>query len=103
MDQDEISSSSDLSLGSLLAKLPGLDSSGYGPSVGQPIIRGLGGFRIGVLNNGMSTGDIAYTGDDHSNGVPIHNLERIEVLKDLLLFVMVLTHRQVWLIVSTNL
>ena len=81
LDQDEISSSSDLSLGSLLAKLPGLDSSGYGPSVGQPIIRGLGGFRIGVLNNGMSTGDIAYTGDDHSNGVPIHNLERIEVLK----------------------
>ena len=81
LDQDEISSSSDLSLGSLLAKLPGLDSSGYGPSVGQPIIRGPGGFRIGVLNNGMSTGDIAYTGDDHSNGVPIHNLERIEVLK----------------------
>lgn len=81
LDQDKISSSSDLSLGSLLAKLPGLDSSGYGPSVGQPIIRGLGGFRIGVLNNGMSTGDIAYTGDDHSNGVPIHNLERIEVLK----------------------
>ena len=27
----------------------------------------------------MSTGDIAYTGDDHSNGVPIHNLERISV------------------------
>ena len=46
-DQEEISSSSDLSLGSLLVKLPGLDSSGYGPKVGQPIILPCG-FRIGV-------------------------------------------------------
>ena len=81
LDEDELNISSDLPLGSILSKLPGLDSSGFGPSVGQPIIRGQGGFRIGVLNNGMSTGDVAYTGDDHSNGVPIHNLERIEVLK----------------------
>jgi iron complex outermembrane receptor protein len=81
LDEDEIDISSDLPLGSILVKLPGLDSSGYGPSVGQPIIRGQGGFRVGVLNNGMSTGDVAYTGNDHSNGVPIQNLERIEVLK----------------------
>ena len=81
LGEDELNITSDLPLGSILSRLPGVDSSGFGPSVGQPIIRGQGGFRVGVLNNGMSTGDVAYTGDDHSNGVPIHNLERIEVLK----------------------
>ena len=56
-----------------------------------------------VLNNGMSTGDIAYTGDDHSNGVPIHNLERIEVLKGPATLRYGPYSSSVWLIVLTNL
>ena len=68
-------------IGDVLADLPGVNSAGYGPAVGQPVIRGLGGYRVDVMQNGMSIGDIADTGGDHANALKLFDTERVEVLK----------------------
>lgn len=71
----------DKPIGDALSSLPGVDSAGYGPAVGQPLIRGLGGYRVDSMTNGMSLGDIAATGGDHANALSLFDTNRIEVLK----------------------
>ena len=68
-------------IGDVLHGLPGVESAAFGPAVGQPIIRGLGGYRVDVLQNGMSVGDISSTGGDHANALSLFDTERVEVLK----------------------
>lgn len=78
---DALQATLDKPIGDALSGLPGVDSAGYGPAVGQPVIRGLGGYRVDVLQNGMTIGDIAATGGDHANGLSLFDAERVEVLK----------------------
>jgi iron complex outermembrane receptor protein len=68
-------------LGNVLDALPGVSSAGYGPAVGQPVIRGLGGYRVDTMTNGMTIGDISSTSGDHTNVMSLFETERIEVLK----------------------
>ena len=68
-------------LGNVLDALPGVSSAGYGPAVGQPLIRGVGGYRIDVMQNGMTIGDISSTSGDHTNTMSLFDTERVEVLK----------------------
>ena len=68
-------------LGNVLDAFPGVSSAGYGPAVGQPVIRGVGGYRADVMQNGMTIGDIAATGGDHTNALSLYDTERVEVLK----------------------
>ena len=68
-------------LGNVLDALPGVSSAGYGPAVGQPVIRGLGGYRVGTMTNGMTIGDISSTSGDHTNVMSLFETERVEVLK----------------------
>ena len=68
-------------LGNLLDSLPGVSSAGFGPAVGQPVIRGVGGYRVDVMQNGMSIGDISSTSGDHTNTMSLFDTERVEVLK----------------------
>lgn len=78
---EEIEGSIDGPLGNLLDSLPGVSSAGYGPAVGQPVIRGVGGYRVDVMQNGMTIGDISSTSGDHTNTMSLFNTERLEVLK----------------------
>ena len=68
-------------LGNVLDVLPGVSSAGYGPAVGQPVIRGLGGYRVDTMTNGMTIGDISSTSGDHTNVMSLFDTERVEVLK----------------------
>ena len=78
---DALLPSLDKPIGDALASLPGVDSAGYGPAVGQPLIRGLGGYRVDTMTNGMSLDDIAATGGDHANALSLFDTNRVEVLK----------------------
>lgn len=75
---DEVRASS---LGETVAVLPGVQSSNFGPGVGRPIIRGLDGPRIAVLNNGLSSQDVSTVSQDHSPAVEPFLANQIEVLK----------------------
>lgn len=81
LTSEEIEGSISGPLGNLLDSLPGVSSAGYGPAVGQPVIRGVGGYRVDVMQNGMTIGDISSTSGDHTNTMSLFETEQVEVLK----------------------
>jgi iron complex outermembrane receptor protein len=69
------------SLGETLAQEPGVTSTFFGPGASRPVIRGLGGDRIRILQGGIDTGDVAGTSPDHAVTADPAAAERIEVLR----------------------
>ncbi|OYW76138.1 MAG: TonB-dependent receptor, partial [Asticcacaulis sp. 32-58-5] len=68
-------------LGDMLSDLPGVRSSGFAPGASRPIIRGLDGFRVLVLNNGMGQVDASAVSPDHASATDPLEAQRIEVLR----------------------
>ena len=77
---DVISSSASQSLGESIDDLLGVSSTDFGSGVGQPIIRGMSGNRVKVLNNGMVVRDVSGLGADHINEVDLNNIQQIEIV-----------------------
>ena len=69
------------SLGETLAQQPGVSSSSFGAAVGRPVIRGLGGARVKVLQSGMEAMDASSVSPDHAVAVHTHGARQIEVLR----------------------
>lgn len=69
------------SLGEVVSGLPGVQSSNFGPGVGRPVIRGLDGPRVSVLNDGLSSQDVSTVSQDHSPAIEPFLADQIEVLK----------------------
>lgn len=69
------------SLGETVSRLPGVQSSYFGPGVGRPIIRGLDGARVQVLSDGLASGDVSTVSVDHAVSIEPFLAEQIEVLK----------------------
>lgn len=67
-------------LGETLDNLPGVANSSFGPNVGRPVVRGVEGDRVRLLQNGGSNMDVSGLSFDHA--VPIDPLttERIDVI-----------------------
>ena len=68
-------------IGDLVSKYPGVDNASMGQAVGRPVIRGQSDYRVAVLENGFSAGDVSSTAGDHSNTVSLLDTQRVEVLK----------------------
>lgn len=69
------------SLGDTLNTEPGVQSSSFGPGAGRPIIRGMDGPRVRVMDGGMGTSDLSTVSPDHQvTGEPI-TAKQIEVLR----------------------
>jgi iron complex outermembrane recepter protein len=68
-------------LGETLDGLPGVSATAFGPNASRPVIRGLDGDRIRILNNSGATLDASSLSFDHA--VPLDPLvaTRIEVLR----------------------
>ncbi len=60
---------------------PGVASSGISPSTAQPVIRGLSGDRVVVLQDGLRAGDLASTAADHAVTIDPLTAQRIEVVR----------------------
>lgn len=69
------------SLGQTVARMPGVSSSYFGPAASRPIIRGLDGDRVRVLQNGLNTLDASATSQDHAVSFEPSNLKSIEVVR----------------------
>ena len=78
---DDISATASQSLGESLDGLLGVSSADYGSGVGQPIIRGMSGNRVKILNNGMVVRDVTGIGVDHVNDVDLNNIQQIEIVR----------------------
>ena len=68
-------------LGDTLAEQPGIASSGFTAGASRPVIRGLDGPRVRVLQNGVGTGDASGVSADHAVSAEPLLVERIEVLR----------------------
>jgi iron complex outermembrane recepter protein len=73
--------SNEPSLGQTLSRMPGVSSSFYGPAASRPIIRGLDGDRIRILQNGLNTLDASSASPDHGVSFDVSNLKSIEVVR----------------------
>lgn len=69
------------SLGETVNRLPGVQSSYFGPGVGRPIIRGMDGARVQVLSDGLASGDVSTVSADHAVSIEPFLADQIEVLK----------------------
>lgn len=81
LDIEDIADSFDGSLGASLANLPGISTTSFGPAVGRPIIRGLGGDRVRILNNGVGLVDASAISVDHAGTSEVLDAERIDILR----------------------
>ena len=68
-------------LGETLGGLAGVSSSDFGPQASRPVIRGLDGDRIRLLDNGGASADASNLSFDHAVAVDPLVVERIEVLR----------------------
>ena len=68
-------------LGETLSGLAGVSASGFGPQSSRPVIRGLDGDRIRLLDNGGASADASNLSFDHAVAVDPLVVERIEVLR----------------------
>ena len=69
------------SLGETVNKLPGVQSSYFGPGVGRPIVRGFDGARVQVVSDGLGSGDVSTVSVDHAVSIEPFLADQIEVLK----------------------
>lgn len=69
------------SLGDTLSQELGVQSSAFGAGAGRPIVRGLDGPRIRVLENGIGTLDASTVSPDHAVTTESLNAEQIEILR----------------------
>ncbi len=69
------------SLGDTLNGLPGVSTTTYGPMVGRPIIRGMDGDRIRLLQNGVAAYDASSLSYDHAVPEDPLSIERIEIVR----------------------
>ncbi len=64
-----------------LASQPGVSVSSVGPATARPVLRGLGGDRLVMLEDGQRPGDLSSTSGDHAVAIDPLTARRIEVVR----------------------
>ena len=68
-------------LGEVLADIPGVATSYFGPNAGRPIIRGLDGDRLKIAQNGTGTLDASSASPDHAVGIDPLAIREVQVFR----------------------
>ena len=79
--RDQLDIAPPAGLGDMLAGVPGLRSSSFGPGASRPVVRGLAGPRVLVLNNGVGLVDASALSPDHQVASDPGEAQRIEGLR----------------------
>ncbi len=81
LEGDNLRRKREVSLGDTLANELGVASSSFGPGAGRPIIRGLDGPRIRVLENSVGSLDVSALSPDHAVSAETLSATQIEILR----------------------
>ncbi|MBT8472283.1 MAG: TonB-dependent receptor plug domain-containing protein, partial [Marinicaulis sp.] len=81
LTEEELATMGEASLGQLLRREPGISATFFGPAASRPVIRGLSGDRISVLDAGIGSIDASAVSDDHAVAVEPATAERIEIVR----------------------
>ena len=68
-------------VGETLSQEPGIANASFGAGVGRPVIRGLSGSRVQVLENGISALDASSISADHAVTIDPSHAQQIEIIK----------------------
>lgn len=68
-------------LGETLRMEPGVSSSSFGVAANRPVIRGMSGSRVSVLEGGIESGDVSTVSADHAISADTESADRIEILR----------------------
>jgi len=80
LDKTEIERNSTENLGNLLSRLSGVTALKTGNNISKPVIRGLYGSRISILNGGVKMAEQEW-GVEHAPNVDVNDFEHIDVIK----------------------
>ncbi|MCW3159956.1 TonB-dependent receptor [Chryseobacterium oryctis] len=80
LDKADIERNSTENLGNLLSRLSGVTALKTGNNISKPVIRGLYGSRISILNNGVKMAEQEW-GVEHAPNVDVNDFEHIDVIK----------------------
>jgi len=78
---DELAKKQGSTLGETLNHLPGISSTNFGPNASRPVIRGLDGDRVRIMNNGGASLDVSSLSADHAVAIDPLLVEQIEVVR----------------------
>ncbi len=81
LDSFDIAREAPGTLGEALEDEPGIANRSFGPGASRPIVRGFGGDRVHVIEDGIPAGDLSSTSDHHGLTIDPHSAERIEVTR----------------------
>jgi iron complex outermembrane receptor protein len=81
LSEEALEQSIQSTLGETIAELPGVSSTYFGPGASRPVIRGLDGPRVRVLQNGIGTLDASVTSPDHAVVADPLAANRIEIIR----------------------
>jgi iron complex outermembrane receptor protein len=81
LDGQELTKNLEATIGATLSEAPGVSMRAFGASTARPVIRGLDGDRISVLEDGQRMGDLSSQSGDHSVPTNPAAARRIEVVR----------------------
>ena len=68
-------------IGATLESQPGIAERSFGPGPSRPVIRGLDGDRVLILEDGQRSGDLSSQSGDHGVNVNPASAERLEIVR----------------------
>ncbi len=71
----------DANLGAVVGQLPGVSTTSFGQAVGRPVIHGLGGTRVRVMEDHIPSLDASVLSDDHAVTIDPSLADSIDILK----------------------
>ena len=81
MEADELERKAVDNIGATVGNEPGIHNSSFGAGAGRPVIHGLGGARVRVMEEQIDTLDVSVSSGDHAVTVDPFVAKRVEVLK----------------------
>ena len=81
LTSDDLANKNNQNLGSLLNGELGVSTTGYGAGASRPVLRGLDGTRVQVLENGQSISDVSAISADHAVANTMGQIKEIEILR----------------------
>ena len=81
VEGEELRRKAEPSIGATLTDEPGIHTASFGQAVGRPVVHGLAGARVRVMEDRIDTMDASVTSQDHPATVEPFIADRVEVLK----------------------
>lgn len=81
LDREALFAASSSNLGEAVSSLVGVQQTGFAPGAGRPVIRGFGGPRVQMLQDGLALIDVSAMSDDHAVSDNVALGSRVEVLR----------------------